>query len=86
MMKTADAEARSSWLWLDFGILAATLALCVWLWDSGGILGIAGCFCGAAISFNTRSMLNGAFAGLWVGIILGGLFGAEIGRLLDSAV
>lgn len=75
MMETAGAEAKASRLWLDFCILAVALAICVWLWDGGGILGVVGCFCGAAVSFNKRSMMNGAFAGLWVGIILGGVFG-----------
>lgn len=70
---------------LEFLILAIALGFCVWAWDSGGVLGLIGCLCGVVASFSRRSVLNGAFAGLWVGIILGGLFGGGIAQLLDFA-
>ncbi|MCX7358047.1 MAG: hypothetical protein NT015_07890 [Alphaproteobacteria bacterium] len=82
MREPNGAEPKPALPVLELGLLLVAIAACVWTWDRGGILGLIGCFCGAALSFNGRSVLHGAFAGLWVGVILGGLFGSAVERLL----
>lgn len=84
MSKQADDRARAMPV-LELLISAIALGFCVWAWDSGGVLGLIGCLCGVIASFNRRFVLNGAIAGLWVGIILGGLFGGGIAQLLEFA-
>lgn len=83
MQKQPDDDARRAMPIPELLILVIALGFCVWAWDSGGILGLVGCLCGAIVGFNSRSVLKGAFVGLWVGIVAGALFAGAIGRLVD---
>lgn len=66
-------------------VLLASLSFCVWAWD-GGALGIIGCLAGAITTFKRGAAIGigGALAGLWAGMMLGGLLGDGLARLVAS--
>lgn len=82
MAKSNDTGLEVDLPLMELFILVVAVSICVWAWNVGGVFGLAGCFCGAIANFNKRSVLEGAFAGLWAGVILGGLFGSAIARLI----
>jgi len=72
---------------VEIAVLLASLLICVWAWDGGGALGLVGCLAGAIATFRRGAKINfgGAIAGLWAGIMLGGLLGGGFARLLAVA-
>ncbi len=69
-------------------VLFVSLPFCVWAWDGGGVLALIGCLAGAIATFKRGAAIGvgGALAGLWAGLMLGGLFGAGLARLVASAI
>lgn len=87
MAEPISAKAGAKLPILQIIILAASLFICVWAWDGGGVLGLVGCVAGAIAIFKRQAGINvsGALAGLWAGMMLGGLLGGGFSRLIAIA-
>jgi|CXWL01.1.fsa_nt_gi hypothetical protein len=78
-------EAKVESRLLELVVLSASLAVCLWAWESGGLLGLVGCVAGAGVGSKGRDRLNNALAGLWVGLMLGGMVGGGLSQLTNFA-
>ena len=89
-----SSPTRSSGATIDIAVVAifiATVAASFWLFSSGGMEALLGLAIGAIIGFSrqatgkasSRQVFDSAFAGLWGGLIIGGMLGGAIVHLVS---
>ncbi len=88
MYQASVVAPRADISLLEIGVLAISLTVCMWAFESGGILGLAGLVVGALVGPNRGRghpvSFEGAFAGLWAGLMLGGMVGGGLARLQSA--